>query len=85
LDITFQITPPAGVDGAAMRAAAVQAATFAVNQSSIGEVVRASRLLALLWSAAPDAANITSLTLNGGGDLDPGASGVVRAGKVSAT
>jgi uncharacterized phage protein gp47/JayE len=85
VDVAFQLTPPVGLDGAPLRSAAVQAATRVLNEMRVGEVLRFSKVLAVLWDAAPQADNIASLTLNAAlGDIDPGVAGVIRAGAVTA-
>lgn len=67
---------------AAAQAAVTRAITAYIAALPIGAPLPASRTAALAYAAAGNITNVSALTINGGGDLAPSATGVVRPGTI---
>lgn len=81
-NITLTLTTPADTHATAQLAA--QNAIIAFTEAlTIGAPLAQSRLAALAYAADPSISNVTGLTINGGGDLMPPISGIIRPGTIT--
>ncbi len=67
----------------AAQAAVTAAITAYVNALTIGAPLPVSRLAAVAYGASSDITNVSTLTINGGGDLVPPPTGVVMPGVIA--
>lgn len=73
----------ATADKPAAQAAVAAAIVAYIATIPIGAELPLSRLAALAYAASPVITNVSALAINGGGDLVPSSTGIVRAGSVT--
>jgi uncharacterized phage protein gp47/JayE len=81
-NISLTITT-ATANHAAAQLAVSGAITAYVASLPIGAPLRTSRLAALAYAADASIGNVSALTINGGGDLVPPATGVIKPGTIA--
>ncbi|WP_158746087.1 baseplate J/gp47 family protein [Acidisphaera sp. L21] len=81
-NVSITITTPT-VNHAAAQLAVSNAITNYISTLPIGVPLRTSRLAALAYAADPSISNVSLLTINGGNDLVPSATGVVKPGTIA--
>ncbi len=81
-DITLTITA-AIADKPSAQAAVATAVAVYIATIPIGSELPLSRLIAVAYAASAAITNVSALTINGGGDLVPTSTGIVRAGSIT--
>ena len=81
-NVSLTISTPAAAHPAA-QIAATNAITSYISSLTIGLPLSTSRLAAIAYGADPTITNVTAVAINGGGDLVPAATGVIKPGTVT--
>ena len=81
-NVALTIVTPAATHTTAQIAVTAAVTTY-ISGLSIGVPLSTSRLAAIAFGADPSITNVTGLTINGGGDLLPASTGVIKPGTVT--
>ena len=81
-NITLTMTTPANTHAAAQLAVTMAIRSF-TSGLPIGATLPVSRLAAIAYAADPSISNVSAIAINGGGDLTPASTGVIKPGTIT--